>query len=1208
MIVPVFIGTEGNKESVTQEQAHAAAERALGLSYCDKDIAVLRKYLFQQNGVRIGGISKDLPEKKQEEFAGLVFGTFCDRKYELPFFREHLLGRSADLDPINILGELDDKGLTLEKNYVPITFMRHLTSAEQKERERRMESTAPAEAGEDALLSALEKERLALVVGDAGQGKTSFVKHLFIRLADEACRYELSQDMLFPIYAECKNIKGDLLSGKNDFLHALAEGAHILFETLKTVLRFGKPLLILDAMDEVSPTRMDALVTAVYSYIFSDGHYNKTHIIFTSRPGQKLVAGNEDMTLGRKDGPVVRRYSVRELDEKQRDDYITKLSGSKNVDDNTREAFFAALKDKEDKIADYRLVSRNPFMLLAVFSTYAKGQELPANRFDAVSRIIDDVIRRDLKKCELKNKDDRQIGPDEIKAVLGAVSFEIYSRRDEGETVYFDTDAVCGLAQRIYGLDFSSSDDRETLNDFRSFFSTSRLLDENGFRHEFLASTYAAYYLLFMLKKKTEPLTAGGLSELIGKDADYWKSVTEALLCLLDRRSVDSKIYIEPLLSEMQNTPQPDYDTLCGSVSQFTNHQSRAAGVLLSEMLERGCEGIMYGERNGSGFICKKGVNPYEELFYFPAVYPELRQYLRNMTADSNNSAVKTDADQYLCGELIREVCALFSAEYHNELQVIYKSRRSSAYPEVVKKLSDAADRRHRDLRGYVRIRDGETEIGFFAFFERTGLTGITIPDSVTYISIYVFAFCTGLTVIAIPDSVTEIQEGAFLRCTGLTRINVDENNPCYSSKDGVLFNKEKTAIILYPAGKMGEYTIPDSVKEIGNDTFRDCTGLTSIDIPAGVTEIGHSAFSDCTGLKNITIPDSVTKIGNHAFSGCTRLTGIDVDESNPHYSSINGGLFNKEKTEIISYPAGKMGEYTIPDSVKEIGNDTFRDCTGLTSVTIPADVTEIGRSAFQNCTSLTDINVDDMNPCYSSIDGVLFNKEKTAIILYPAGKMGEYTIPASVTAIETDAFSGCTGLKNITIPDGVTEIGMYAFSNCTLLTGITIPDSVTEIRVGAFSGCTGLTGINVDKNNIYYSSSDGVLFNKEKTAIIVYPKGKKGSYTIPNRVAAIRNNAFSGCTGLTCIAIPTSVTEIGGGAFHTCKGLTSVTIPDGVTIIHTSTFAGCTSLTSITIPDSVTWIWMHAFSACPNLTIRGKKGSYAEYYANEENIPFIPE
>ena len=251
----------------------------------------------------------------------------------------------------------------------------------------------------------------------------------------------------------------------------------------------------------------------------------------------------------------------------------------------------------------------------------------------------------------------------------------------------------------------------------------------------------------------------------------------------------------------------------------------------------------------------------------------------------------------------------------------------------------------------------------------------------------------------------------------------------------------------------------------------------------------------------------------------------------------------------------------TIPDSVTKIGTMAFRNCTGLTSITIPDSVTEIGIAAFAYCTGLTNINVDKNNENYLSEDGILFNKDKTALVEYPEGKNGAaYTIPGSVTSICALAFAGCTGLTSITIPDSVTEIGGLAFYGCTGLTSITIPDSVAGIGMSAFAMCTGLTSIDVDKNNENYLSEDGVLFNKDKTSLIAYPGAKNGAYAIPDSVTSISNYAFANCTGLTSITIPASVTEIGDGVF------------DG----------------------------------SDNIVIHGYSGNYVETYANENGLTFV--
>ena len=233
-------------------------------------------------------------------------------------------------------------------------------------------------------------------------------------------------------------------------------------------------------------------------------------------------------------------------------------------------------------------------------------------------------------------------------------------------------------------------------------------------------------------------------------------------------------------------------------------------------------------------------------------------------------------------------------------------------------------------------------------------------------------------------------------------------------------------------------------------------------------------------------------------------------------------------------------------------------------------------------------------------------------------------TIPSTidgykVTGIGWCAFSGCTGLKSITIPSSVTEIGGYAFRGCKGLKSITIPSSVTEIGENAFRGCKGLTSITADKNNKNYTSVNGVLFNKNKTEILVYPNAKSSSYVIPSSVTEIGSAAFYDCTGLKSVTIPSSVKEIGIDAFSDCTGLKSVTISNGVTNIESWAFYGCTGLKNVTIPSSVAEICGSAFGyyydnnsvkrkKVNGFTIYGKKGTEAERYANDNGFIFKEE
>jgi len=318
----------------------------------------------------------------------------------------------------------------------------------------------------------------------------------------------------------------------------------------------------------------------------------------------------------------------------------------------------------------------------------------------------------------------------------------------------------------------------------------------------------------------------------------------------------------------------------------------------------------------------------------------------------------------------------------------------------------------------------------------------------------------------------------------------------------------------------------------------------------------------------------------------------------------------------------------TLPDTLQRIDSRVFYE-TRIISIMIPKNVTYIAPDAFLFCDVLTTIDVDPKNSVYTSIDGVLYAKDASAMIAWPEGKSGTLIIPTNMTSIPDGAFAGCTTYTSVIIPGTVTNIGQHAFEGCynlksviiengvaalpatmfdacTNLSYISIPASVTDIDKGIFDRCAGIASVDVDPGNAVYSSEGGVLFNKIKTELIYYPINKADTtYTIPDSVINVDDSAFKTCWKLAALTIPSGVLDFGASELISCTSLKSInvdagnqeyasidgvlfnkakttlicypggitgdyTIPDGVTTVGGNAF-GSTSLTSITVPASVT-------------------------------------
>lgn len=302
------------------------------------------------------------------------------------------------------------------------------------------------------------------------------------------------------------------------------------------------------------------------------------------------------------------------------------------------------------------------------------------------------------------------------------------------------------------------------------------------------------------------------------------------------------------------------------------------------------------------------------------------------------------------------------------------------------------------------------------------------------------------------------------------------------------------------------------TVVAIGHDAFAGSRNLTSVIIPKSVTEIKYSAFSGCRNLAKVAIPNSVTEFGHSAFSTCTSLH-----------------------------------ELTIPDKLKSIGDYAFHNCWSISSIFIPSSVEEIGYGAFMDCISLSTISVATSNEYYTSVDGVLFTKDKTCVIQYPvASKTQTYSLPENVSRINGGAFRNSKNLTSIKLPINTSSIGQGAFSYCTNLLTINLPDNVVEIGISAFNDCSNLT-----------------------------------ECIFPDKITSIADYMFENCFSINRITLPSHLKSIGYASFHNCKVLQKIIFPEQLQIIGNNSFSGC-GLISINIPNSVKEIQYNAFGGCP--------------------------
>lgn len=370
-----------------------------------------------------------------------------------------------------------------------------------------------------------------------------------------------------------------------------------------------------------------------------------------------------------------------------------------------------------------------------------------------------------------------------------------------------------------------------------------------------------------------------------------------------------------------------------------------------------------------------------------------------------------------------------------------------------------------------------------------------------------------------------------------------------------------------------GNVIISKGITEIGKASFNGANKITGVEIPDSVTLISDYAFQDCKSLTKIKIPGSVKKIGNwwdnvngQVFNRCSNLEEVILEEG---IEEISGRAFDA---------CSKVKEWKLPKSLKRIGPRAFQS-TGVEEFNIPENVESIA-ATFISFSNLSRINVDSNNKYFMSVDGILFDKDSTRLIKYPAKRDGSsYEVPNTIKTIDVNAFDSCINLQTIVIADSVEKIGDSAFDGSKLKT-INLGGGITNISNKPFYGAWNLTNINVITENDKYESENGILFNKGKTILIKYPPAIINGevYEIPNTVVEIGPQSFYR-SQIKNVIIPSSVKKIGSESFFQCYNLEEVNLPEGLERIEWRALYGCHKIKTIVVPSSVTFIDGGAFN-----------------------------
>lgn len=484
----------------------------------------------------------------------------------------------------------------------------------------------------------------------------------------------------------------------------------------------------------------------------------------------------------------------------------------------------------------------------------------------------------------------------------------------------------------------------------------------------------------------------------------------------------------------------------------------------------------------------------------------------------------------------------------------------------------------------YVSIPDGIISIGDDAFIRCGSLRSVDLPDGLRELGIDAFRYC-GITSVAIPEGVSTIPEGCFSFCGHLTTVHLPStmtsiDDLAFYGSDAivVVFNDSglsispgdtgfggvaESALVVLPGagsddvavvmdgnngyvftrsdggyelsgffGDGGDLELPSSFEMGGtvvreyalrNSLFEGNASITSVVIPGSIRTVPYQTFRDCINLESVVLMDGVEKLGTWVFAGCTSLSHVDLGS-------------------VVDIMDG----------------DLFDDCISLESITIPRTVENYSNTSLGNAIGLKEVLVEEGHPAFVSINGAVYNTYSNSLEFFPYGISGHFSIPEGITSIFCD-MNPCPNLRSIHLPSTLDHLGVNR-----------------PLRV-----CPSLENITVAEGNGHFRSVDGVLFSADGSTLILYPQGRDGTYTIPDGVTAVGDDAFYNNPGLTSVTFPDSLRSIGDRSFSGCTSLVSVTIPSGLESVGESAFSNCVNLGSATVLGNDTSFNRTSFSDC---------------------------